>query len=331
MKKIVSFFGENTEAFRYLNQKAEVYAKEKGFEYQWVLQESYDKETVVRTLQTADAGIIDIEPYDKEIFSRIYEKTKLLVRFGVGYDKVNLKDASQYGIAIARTKGANTLGVAEMALTLMLALRRKLRENHRMVINGAWEKLVIHETVGSTVGIIGFGAIGKAVARMVGGMGCKILAYDPNPDLEMMKALKVTPAEVDEVFANSDVVTIHMPLLPSTYGFVNEEKLKLMKETAVLINTSRGEIVDEEALYQALAGKRIAGAGLDVFRTEPLPATSPLCTLDNVILTPHTSSQTYESLWRIYKMAIDIAADFFAGKEPEGLLNPEYRVQQQNT
>lgn len=323
MKKIVSFFGEDTAVFQKLNQNAAEYAKSKGIAYEWAPQNPFDQEKAIAKLQEAQAGIIDVEPYGEEIFSQIKDSARLLVRFGVGFDKVDLQAATRNGIAISRTPGANTLGVAEMALTLILAARRFVWLNQKCVLEGKWTKTVSHETIGSTVGIVGFGAIGKALAKLLQGFDCKILAYDPYPNEEVGKQLGVKYVALNEIFKIADVISLHVPYMPSTHHLINEKALSLMKETAVVVNTCRGNVIDEDALYHALRSGSIAAAGLDVFSVEPLAVDSPLTTLDNIILTPHVSSQTIESLWKIYKMAIDICAEFFATGKVPYLLNPD--------
>lgn len=326
MKKFVSFFGEHSPLFDQLNAKAAAYAAERGFEYTWLPQKPFDKEAVIAALSESDVGLIDVEPYDASIFTRITPKCKLLVRFGVGFDKVNLPDATESGIAVARTTGANSTGVAEMALTQILAARRQLMINRKVVESGVWVKNVGRELIGATVGIVGFGAIGQILARLLTGFNCRVLVYDPYPNLEKIAELGAENVSFDELVAQADAISIHVPYLPSTHHMFNAETFERMKDTAVLVCTARGNIVDEDALYDALVAGKIAAAGLDVFAEEPLPASSRLIGLDNIILTPHVSSQTVESLWAIYKKAIDIASDFFEGKplSRADLLNPEY-------
>ena len=325
MKKLVSFFGESSVIFNNLNDKACEYAAERDIEYQWAPQVPYDQRNVINLLREADAGIIDIEPYGEDVFKEIYNRTRLLVRFGVGYDKVDLKSASRYGIAVARTTGANTLGVAEMALSLILAARRRIKVNQKCVDTGKWVKNVANETIQSTVGILGFGSIGPALADLLRGFDCRIVAYDPFPKKELMREKGVELVELEELFEISDVVSLHLPYNTETHHLVNLPMLSRMKSSAVIVNTSRGNIIDEQALYEVLAAGKIAGAALDVFAQEPLPLDSPLLKLDNIILTPHVSSQTVESLWRIYAMAIDITADFFKGKDSPHILNPDFK------
>ena len=324
MKKIVSFFGDKTEVFCCLNRKAEEYAASLGIEYRWAPQLPFSEENVIRELQNADAGIIDIEPYGESVFSQVKDSTKLMVRFGVGFDKVDLKAASRNGIAIARTTGANTTAVAEMALTLMLTCRRRMNLYQARTRAGEWVKDIGNELIGSTVGIIGYGNIGRRLAKLLKGFDCRILAYDPFPNEEAAKADGVELVALEEILTQSDAISIHVPYTKETHHMINRETLTLMKPTAVIVNTARGNIIDEDALYQALKSGQIAGAGVDVFAAEPLSVESPLLTLENAVLTPHVSSQTMESLWNIYKMAIDISADFFAGKDSPHILNRDY-------
>lgn len=326
MKKIVSFFGDRSPLFAELNQKAQEYAASLGMEYRWVPQTPFDQNDVIKHLQQADCGIIDVEPYSTPIFQEIAGKCALLVRFGVGYDKVDLKAASSFGIAVARTTAANASAVAEMAVSLIFAARRELRRNRvRSIETGKWTKIVSNETIGSTIGILGLGNIGRITARHFKNLGCRVLAYDHHPDVELAEELGVELVELDDMLRRSDAVSIHVPYSPETHHMINAERLALMKPSAVIVNTARGGLIDEDALYDALKAGQIRGAALDVFAQEPLSPDSKLGELDNLILTPHVSSQTYESLWNIYKMAVDIAADHFAGNDSPHILNPDYK------
>lgn len=322
MKKIVSLFGDQSDTFIKLNSRAAQYAKERGIEYICEPQLSFDRDDVIAQLSKADAGIIDVQPFGDETFPYIKGGAKLLVRFGVGYDKVDLDSATRHGIAIARTTGANTLGVAEMALTLILSVKRRILENVECVNSGQWERNVAHETIGSTIGILGFGSIGKALAKLLTGFECRIITYDPYIDPRVIFEHGVESVTLEELLKQSDVISMHIPYSAENHHIIGKEALKAMKSNSIVINTARGNLIDETALYEALSNGTIAGAGLDVFAEEPLAANSPLSKLKNVVLTPHVSSQTVESLWRIYKMAIDISADFFSGKGSEHILNP---------
>lgn len=317
MKKMVSLFARRSELYTMLNDKAKAYAAEKGIDFQWVPMEPYTVEACVAALKDADCGLIDVERYDKEIFSQICDRNKLLIRFGVGFDAVNLADATEYGIRVARTQGANAAAVAEYALLLIMTLRRKLMAGIHGVQTGNWAKEIGNETIGATVGILGFGAVGKTFARLLKGFGCRILAYDTYQDQETARELGVEFVDADTIFRECDSITIHLALNEETKGFVNAERLAMMKKDAVIVNTSRGPVIDDAALIAALKEHRIGGAGLDVFTEEPLPLDSEYLTLDNVIYSPHVASQTVQSLWNIYKTAIDIADGFFTGEESD--------------
>lgn len=323
MKKLVSFFGEESEIFRALNERAKTYAEQFGIQYRWIPQNPYDIKKVITELKEADAGIIDIEPYGENIFSQIGNRTKLLIRFGVGYDQVDLRAASRHGIAVARTTAANTTAVAEMALLLMIAARRRFPEYERCVEKGEWKKKVGHEVIGSAVGIVGFGRIGQYLARLLKGFGCRLMVYDPFLKESALHQYGAESVTLEEMFRTADVVSIHTPYCQETHNMIDERLLGMMKREAVLVNTARGNIVDEEALFYALKEKKLAAAAFDVFATEPLPKDSPLRSLPNMVITPHASSQTVESLWNIYKTAIEIASDFFAGRKTEHILNVE--------
>ena len=324
MKKIVSFFGDRSPLFTELNRRAKEYARSLDLEYRWVPQLPFNEEEVVKELREADAGIIDVEPYGEPIFSRIKDRTKLLVRFGVGYDKVDLPAATRAGIAVARTTGANTGAVAEMALTLLLTCSRRLKLAQTRTQSGVWVKDVGHELLGGTLGILGYGSIGRKLRQLVSGFGCRVLVCDHRLTEAEAAAERVERVSLEELFTRADAVSIHIPFREENRNLVDARLLSLMKPAAVLVNTARGSIVDEAALYDALRAGKLAGAGLDVYALEPLPKESPLLTLDNCVCTPHVASQTVESLWNIYSMALDIAADFFAGKGSPHILNPEY-------
>lgn len=326
MYKFVSFFGVRSPIFEELNQKAREYAATKDIDFVWVPQTPYNVDEVIEQLNEADAGMIDVEPYNEDIFGRMNDRCKLLVRFGVGFDKVDLRAASAHGLAVTRTTGANKTGVAEMALMMMLAVGRQVHLNRKTVVSEIWEKNIGRELIGKKVGILGFGNIGVALAKLLTGFDCEVMAYDVREDKEAAAAMNVRFTSLEEILTTCDAISIHLPYNAETDHLIGAEAFHKMKRDAIIVCTARGNIVDEEALYEALINHEIGGAGLDVFAKEPLDKNSPLIGLDNIILTPHVSSQTYESLWATYKKGVDIVADFFAGKELDrgDLLNPDY-------
>ncbi|MBQ6322419.1 MAG: phosphoglycerate dehydrogenase [Lachnospiraceae bacterium] len=326
MKKIVNLYGLPSEIFNELNERAKEYAASKGLEYVWIPMDPFTKESAIAALKGADAGIIDVETYDKEIFEQIKDSVKILVRYGVGFDAVNLQDATKAGIAISRTTAANSEAVAEMAFTMIMAAKRLMMKNRACVNTGNWDRFVGSEMLGKKLGILGFGAIGRKLAKLFSGFDCEVLVYDPYLPDEAATAAGAKKVELDDIFKECDAISIHVPYTKENHHIVNAERLAMMKETSVIVCTARGNLVDEDALYDALKNHRILGAGLDVFATEPLPVDSPLIGLDNIILTPHVSAQTREALWNMYEKAIDVAASYLNGEDlGRDLLNADLR------
>lgn len=229
MKKIVSFFADHSETFDQLNRQAADHARALGYDYRWEPQSPFQADQVIAALKEADVGIIDVEPYGEEIFKEIQGHTKLLVRFGVGFDKVDLAAASRHGIAIARTTAANASGVAEMALSLILAARRGLRHNRIHCIDtGKWDRYVYHETAGATVGILGLGAIGRILARLCLGLGCRVMAYDPYASQDAAQALGVELVDLDKLFTTADAISVHVPYSKETHHIVDAHRIAQM-------------------------------------------------------------------------------------------------------
>ncbi len=231
---------------------------------------------------------------------RAGKKLKLLHKWGVGYDNIDIATARELGIKVARTTGSNALPVAEFALGLMISALRYIGYGHAELKKGHWSTGSLPgETFmlsGKTVGLIGFGAIGQNVARLLRGFGCTILYSKRQPlTAEEETALGVRHASLDEILAQADVVSLHCPLTPETANLIGREAFTKMKKTAVLINVARGGVVDESALVTALRDREIAGAAMDVYAIEPLPADSELLTLDNLVVTPHLAAMAADN------------------------------------
>ncbi len=220
------------------------------------------------------------------------DKLKVIARYGVGVDNVDLAEAQKKGIVVTNTPGANSVSVAELALGLILALARQIPEAVEAVHQGKWPRYSGTSLEGKTIGILGLGAIGKQFARRLSGFDCKIMAFDPFADALFAKDNHIELAPLDDVRAKSDFLSLHLPLLPETRGIVNGNFLSKMKKGSFLINTSRGEVVDEDALLHAIQSGHIKGAGLDAFITEPPDPMNQLLTLPQVIATPHLGAQT---------------------------------------
>jgi D-3-phosphoglycerate dehydrogenase len=220
------------------------------------------------------------------------EGLKVIARYGAGVDRVDLPAAKDYGIVVTNTPSANTVSVAELAIGLMLAVARSIPQANTATKSGQWPRLSGLSLEGKVVGLLGFGAIGKAVARRLQGFDCRVVAYDPYPDQAFAQAHQVTLLPMDEVLAQADVLSLHLPALPATRQLVNAAFLGKMKPGAILINTARGEIIHEADLLAALQSGQLGGAGLDVFAAEPPGTDHPLLTLPQVVATPHMGAHT---------------------------------------
>lgn len=281
-----------------LHEKALEVLKNAGFEI--VYEEYPDEDRLLELVRDADAIIVRSKPKVTRKVIEAAPKLKVIGRAGVGLDNIDLEAAKERGIKVVNSPGASSRSVAELAVGLMFAVARKIAFADRKMREGVWAKKQCMgiELEGKTIGVIGFGRIGYEVAKIANALGMKVLLYDPYPNEERAKEVGGTFTSLEELLRESDVVTLHVPLVDATYHLINEERLKLMKPTAILINAARGAVVDTEALVKALKEGWIAGAGLDVFEEEPLPADHPLTKLDNVVLTPHIGASTEEAQMR---------------------------------
>ena len=235
---------------------------------------------------------------------------KMLSIWGTGTDNVDLEAAKQHGVTVTNTPGVSAASIAEHSLMLALAVARRVVDVHNGVVAGGWPRGGAMQLHGRTLGVIGLGAIGRKLARLGQGIGMRVVAWTihPNP------ALGFELVELDDLLRTSDVVSVHLRLSPQTTGLLGRDRLALMKPGAILINTARGPIVDEPALIAALRERRIAGAGLDVFDAEPLPAGHPLTTLGNVVLTSHCAGITPEALEAGLALAIENVVNYLNGQ-----------------
>jgi D-3-phosphoglycerate dehydrogenase len=247
-------------------------------------------------LQDADALIVRSAVDVNEQVLRGARKLRVIGRAGVGVDNIDLDAATKAGIAVMNTPGANAVAVAEHTLALMLALARHLCRADSTTRAGKWEKKSLQGTElrGKTLGIVGLGRIGLEVARRARAFDMKVLAHDPFVSASLAREQGIPLAELDQVFADADYLTLHVGLTPQTSGMINEKSLARMKKGVRIINCARGELLDEAAVAGALAGKQVGGIALDVFREEP-PKSSPLLALENVIATPHIAGSTNEA------------------------------------
>lgn len=245
------------------------------------------------------------------------DSLRVIARYGVGVDNVDLKAAQGRGIVVTNTPGANARSVAELAVEMILLLARPVIQAAAETRTGGWPRLPGMSLEGKTIGLIGFGAIGRQVARLLSGFDCRILVVDPAVDGKTAVAAGVELVSLDELLAESDFVSLHLPVLPETNKLVDAAFLGRMKPGASLINTSRGELVDETALYDALTSGRLRGAALDAFASEPPGATNPLLSLPNVIATPHMGAHTDGATTAMGRMALADCLAVLRGREPE--------------
>ncbi len=286
------------------------------------------KKVIIQKVRDVDAlASLLSDKIDAEVFDAA-PKLKIVAQMAVGFDNIDVKEATKRGIYVTNTPGVLTETTADFAWTLLMAVARRVVEADKYARTGQWKvgwhpsMLSGRDVFGATIGIVGAGRIGSAVAKRSIGFNMKILYYDviPRPELEKIGAKRV---DLDTLLRESDFVSVHVPLLKETYHLINEKRLKLMKKTACIINNSRGPVVDEKALYKALKEGWIAGAALDVFEQEPTPVNNPLLTLDNVVVAPHISSASHETRSKMAEMVAENLIAFFEGRKPPNLVNSE--------
>ena len=268
-----------------------------------VTDKTLSEEQLLAIIGDTEVLLAGTEPVTARVIAAA-PRLRAIVRHGVGYDNVDLAAAKARGIPVGAAVGAISESVADMTLGLILALARHIPQTNAAVRAGAWPRIIGFELPGKTLGIVGLGAIGKAVCRRASGFGMHVIAYDPYPDHAFAQANGVAFVTLEELLARADVITLHALVTDQTRGMINARTLSLMKRTAYLINTGRGELVDETALLGALRAQTIAGAACDVFVKEP-PVGSELLTLENFIATPHSSGMTVEGQQRMAAITVE--------------------------
>jgi D-3-phosphoglycerate dehydrogenase / 2-oxoglutarate reductase len=270
-------------------------------------------------------------PVNKSVIDRL-DACRLIVKYAVGVDNVDISAATGRGIVVCHTPNFCIEEVSDHAVALLLALARRIVQFNDHVKAGGWAELTIdpplRRTRNRVLGLVGFGRIARLVAQKMKGFGVKILAFDPFLDPEAVEAQGTTPVDIETLFAEADYISVHTPLTKSTRHSIGAKLLARMKPTSFLINTSRGPVIDEAALCDALREKRIAGAALDVTEIEPLPGSSPLRSFKNVILTPHFAANSVESLDDLRYAGGAAIEAFCKGYWPEFVVNPEVQPKQ---
>lgn len=279
------------------------------------------EEEIGNLIEDVDGIIASSEPYTKAVLDRA-KKLKIISRTGAGYDKIDIQTATKNGIVVTITPGANSEAVAELSFALILCLARRITECDRNIRLKKWILQPGMDINDKVLGITGLGAIGRSLVRKAKGFNMKILAYDIEPDRRFASAEGIVLTTLNEVLRQADFVSLHLPLNEKTRYLIGEKELRLMKPTAYLVNTSRGAIINEEALVKALREKWIAGAGLDVFEHEP-PWDSQLVSLNNVVLTPHIGGSTKEALRLMGVLAAENVVKVLKGEVPDHIVNPE--------
>jgi len=287
------------------------------------------KEVIIDKVSKVDAIVSLLSDEIDVVVFDVAPRLKIVAQMAVGFDNIDVREATKRGIYVTNTPEVLTETTADFAWALLMTVARRVVEADRYVRTGKWKvswhpsMLLGRDVHDATIGIVGAGRIGSSVAKRAKGFNMKILYYDVVPRPELEKELGAKNVDLDTLFKESDFISVHVPLMNQTYHMVNEEKLRLMKKTAYLINNSRGAVIDEKALYRALKKEWIAGAGLDVFEGEPTQLDNPLLKLDNVVVAPHISSSSHETRSRMAEMAAENLIAFFEGTIPPNLVNPE--------
>lgn len=266
-----------------------------------------------KLLHDCDGYIAGVDQIDAEALSDC-PKLKVISRYGVGVDGVDFATTQEKHITVTNTPGANSEAVGELTFAMILAVARKIPYLDTQTRAGEWVRSTGMELAGKTLAILGLGAIGKVVARCAQGFNMKVIAYDPYINLEYCTEHQIDSVSLQEAYAQADVISLHLPLLPTTQHLIDADALAQMKQGVILINASRGGIIDEKAAYDALKSGKLGGLGLDAFEEEP-PKGSALFEFTNVIATPHTGAHTKEATDLMAQMAIDNLIEVLSGKE----------------
>ena len=278
---------------------------------------------ILPLLDGIDAVYASVDKYTAAVLhSPQAARLKIISRWGVGYDSIDIAAATAAGIIVAYTPGLLNEAVADYAMALLLGVGRRIHEGHLSMRAGKWTPTWGHDIAGKTLGLVGCGRIGQAVAKRAAGFGMTILAYDPAPQPEAAQ-LGIRFVTLQDLLDQSDYVSLHAALTPDTRGLIGEPELRRMKPSAYLINTARGAVIDEPALLRALHENWIAGAAIDAFITEPLPPDHPLITAPNLLLTPHQASFGFDTGRRVSEAAARAIVEAHAGRHPQWIVNPQ--------
>lgn len=297
------------------------------------IEKSCDTEDeVIAAARDADAVVIGREPYTARVITSL-KSCRLISTPKVGYDNIDINAATEVGICVACVAGVSTEEVSDMAMALLLTCARKVLQLDKAVRAGQWRTLHgpemeeiwrgIAPLRGQTLGLLGFGLIARALLPKAKGFGFRILAYDPHVSAEIMDKMGVAAVSLERLLKESDFISIHAALTPQNRHLLGLEQFKMMKRSAYIINTARGAIIDEKALYTALTEGYIAGAGLDVMEIEPVKMDNPLLKLDNVVPTGHSGHYSDIATEKIRQRPVEDISRIMSGKWPSGWVNPQ--------
>lgn len=293
-------------AFKSLNDRAQIH-----------YHDSLPASTAVLVERIGDApGVVNIRSsiaFGEQVFAAC-PGLRALSLWGTGTDHVDLGAAKRHGVVVTNTPGVSAVAMAEHTLALMLAVARDIPRIDFKTKRGAWPRGFVTQLHGKTLGVVGLGAIGLQTARIAKGIGMRVIAWTRRPEGKPLDEIGVELVDLDDLYRDSDVVSLHVRLTPETTGMVGRREFGLMKDSAILVNTARGAVADERALIEALTTKRIRAAGLDVFDQEPIPEGHPLTALPNVVMTPHSGGVTAEALEAGLQMAVDNVFAALAGE-----------------
>jgi D-3-phosphoglycerate dehydrogenase len=272
----------------------------------------------------ADGVITQFAPVTAEVIQAM-RKAKAIIRYGVGYDNVDLEAAAKKGIPVCNVPDYCVAEVADHALALILSITRQIPLISSRVRKGEWRFPIdlprMRALNSMTAGILGFGRIGRAVAERLKGFGCQVIAYDPVSSASQIQASGVTPVSLDELYKRSDLISLHCPSSPETHRMINKEAFSKMKRGVILINVARGTIIQQDDLIAALREGQVAGAGLDVADPEPLPSDNPLLQMDQVVITNHVAAYSATSLDRLQRLAAETLLKALRGEPLPNVVN----------
>jgi D-3-phosphoglycerate dehydrogenase len=260
------------------------------------------EEQLIESLEGCEGLIVGVDPVSRRVIESAVN-LKAIAKYGVGIDNIDLDACKEKNISVSRTVGANSSAVADYAFALILAVTRRVVLIDQKCRQDDWGKLTTSDVDGKTIGLLGLGAIGRKVAKRAAGFDMKVLAYDPYWDEDYAKAHGIIKAEPDQIYQNADFISLHLPLTDETKNMIAAREIEMMKPTAVIINTARGGLIEEEALLEALINKRIYGAGIDAFSQEPL-ADRRWYELDNIVMGSHTAASTFGATEQMGQMAV---------------------------